>query len=91
MLAGGSVVSIIGLTQLNFAGSSTGEVNNTPGTVLFLAGAATALGSIHFFSAAKKNRRKAMSVSFKTLPIPQLPKNNYQVKAIPSFNLNISL
>jgi hypothetical protein len=49
------------------------------------------LGSIHFFSAAKKNRQKAMSVSFKTLPIPQLLKNNYQVKAIPSLNLNISL
>jgi hypothetical protein len=91
MLAGGSVVSFIGLTQLNFAGSPTGEVNKTPGAVLFLAGAASAFGSIHFFNVARRNRNKAMSVSFKNQLIPQLHKNNFEINAIPSLNLKISL
>jgi len=89
LFVGGSVVSFVGLTQLNFAGSATGDVNNTAGAVLFFAGAATAVGSIHFFSAAKRNRYRAMSVSFKNQSIPQLLKNNFQIKAIPSLNLQI--
>lgn len=63
LLGGGVATSIIGLTQINLAGSVSGEVNNTPGTVLFLTGLAATITSISFFSVAKKNRKKAATVS----------------------------
>lgn len=63
LLGGGVATSIIGLSQINLAGSDNGEVNNTPGTILFFTGLAATITSIHFFSASKKNRKKAASVS----------------------------
>lgn len=91
MLGGGIVVGFVGLTQFNFAGSVT-EVNNTPGTVLFLTGNALVIGSIPFFSASKRNRKKAMSMSFQNQPLPKFPRNSSITgNAIPSLTLEISL
>ena len=91
LLGGGAVVGFVGLTQLNFAGSDNGEVNNTPGAVLFFTGVASVITSIPIFSAAKRNRNKAMSMSFKNQSFPQLQNNKFAYKAIPSLTLKISL
>ncbi len=91
LLGGGTTVGFIGLTQLNLAGSDNGEVNNTPGTVMFIVGGVAALTSISFFSASKKNKRKAISMSFKNQMIPQLQTNGIVYRAIPSFNAIIGL
>lgn len=91
MLGGGTVVGFVGLTQLNFAGSDNGEVNNTPGAVLLFTGVASVITSIPFFSAAKRNRNKAMSMSFKNQSFPQMQNNKFAYKAIPSLTLKISL
>jgi hypothetical protein len=84
MLGGGNVMSVVGLSTFNLAGSADGEVNNTPSTVLFFTGVAAMFGSLPFFHAAKRNRNKAMSVSFKCRSFPQLQKNNFAYKAFPS-------
>jgi hypothetical protein len=91
MLGGGNAMSVVGLSLFNFAGSADGEVNNTPATVLFFTGVAAMFGSIPFFHAAKKNRNKAISVSFENQPLPQLQKNSLAYKAIPSLSLKFSL
>jgi len=62
LLGGGVATSIIGLSQINLAGSDE-QINNTPGTILFFTGLAATITSIPFFSASKKNRKKAVAVS----------------------------
>jgi hypothetical protein len=49
------------------------------------------VGSIPFFTASKKNSKRAMSVSFKNEPSRQLMKSNFVYKHIPSLNLKINL
>jgi len=58
---------------------------------LFSIGTLTMLGSIPFFTASKKNNKRAISVSFKNETAPQLTKNSFVYKAVPSLKLKISL
>ena len=90
LLGGGVTVGLIGLTKINLAGSD-GDINNGPGTALFVTGTVAALSSIPFFSASKRNKRKAMSMSFKNQTIPQLQNNGFVYRTIPSLNLKITL
>ena len=91
LLGGGTVMGFVGLTQLNFAGSDDGEVNNTPGTILFFTGLTSVATSIPFFSASKRNKRKAMNLSFMKQRIPSLQKNSFVYQQIPSLKLKIDL
>ena len=90
LLGGGITTSIIGLTQINLAGSDE-NINNGLGTALFITGSAAAISSIFFFSASKKNKRKAMSLSFKLQQMPQLQQTSIGYYPIPSLKLKISL
>ena len=63
LLGGGLASTFIGLGSMNFAGSSTGEVNNTPGAILFFTGIAATITSFHFFHVSKKNKKKAMAMT----------------------------
>lgn len=56
-----------------------------------LIGLVSMIGSIPFFSASKKNNKRAMSFSFKNEPAPQLVKSNIVYRSLPSLNLKISL
>lgn len=58
---------------------------------LVLAGGLSMLGSIPFFIASGKNKRRAMNVSFKNDPVPQIQKSSFVYRYIPSFSLKISL
>lgn len=71
-LAGGTGLSVIGLSQINVAGSDNGTVNNTPGTVLFATGAAAAITSIPLFIAASNNKKKATTVAFNNIKVYNL-------------------
>lgn len=58
---------------------------------LVLAGGLSMLGSIPFFIASGKNNRRAMNVSFKNEPVPQIQNSSFVYRYIPSFTLKISL
>jgi hypothetical protein len=62
-LGGGLVASVVGLSLINVAGTTDGDVNNTPGAALFLSGIAATGISIPLFIRASKNKHRAMSVS----------------------------
>ncbi len=91
LLGGGIGVSVIGLTQINVAGSDNVSVNNTPGTVLLATGLAASLTSIPLFIASQKNKKKALALSIKTENMQLLSKNNFTGITVTSLTLNIKL
>jgi len=56
-----------------------------------LIGLVSMIGSIPFFTASKKNNKRAMSFSFKNEPATQLVKSSLIYRSVPSLNLNITL
>lgn len=64
MLGGGAAVGITGLAISIKHFSLSGEASSTEvaGASMFLAGAASMLGSIPFFVSSKKNKKKAMQL-----------------------------
>ena len=61
------------------------------GAVLGGIGFLSAIGSIPLFIASGKNKRKAMSMSFKNEMIPQLQKGSFVNRQVPSLSFKISL
>lgn len=98
-LAGGGALTTTGLAiGINnaadeFVDAFTGDKNNSfeIGAVMFFTGAASMLGSIPLFIASSKNMKKGMSLSLKNETIPQLTKQNFAYKTIPSLSLKINL
>lgn len=91
-LGAGFGVSVIGLTQINVAGSDNGKVNNTPGTILLAAGVAAEIISIPLFVAASKNKKKAISMAFHKINTATLGTNGFVSNTkIPAITLQIKL
>ncbi len=90
LLGGGVATSFIGMSQLNFAGSRDGNVNNTPGAVIFFTGLAATIISIPVFKASKRNRKKAISLSYKNERTPQIRNSSTVYKTIPAVSLKIN-
>lgn len=91
LLGGGTTVGFIGLANINLAGTDDPDgVNNTPGTLLFVTGLASAIASIPMFTASARNKRKAMNLSFKKQMIPQLQNYGLTFRSVPSVNIKIS-
>jgi len=96
LLGGGSALVVIGLVSTStedvanyvFGGDKTGF--NT-GLVLFYTGVLSGLGSIPLFIASARNKKKAMSISFKNETAPQIQKSSFVYRAVPSVSLKISL
>lgn len=63
----------------------------TTGDWIAVAGLVAAAGSIPLFIAGAKNKRKAMSMSFKKEMVPQLQKTSFANRFVPSLSLKISL
>ena len=80
-LAAGSLV----WASQNLFSTSSGPV------VFLVAGSVAMLGSIPLFIASGKNKRKALSMSFKIQPVPQLQKANLVNRQAPSLSLKINL
>lgn len=56
-----------------------------------LIGLVSMIGSIPFFTASKKNNKRAMSFAFKNETATQLVKRNLIYRSVPSLNLKFSL
>ena len=61
------------------------------GPTFVLIGAAAIIGSIPFFIASSKNRRRSRFVSFTSQPLPELVKNIVRNKFVPSISLHFKL
>jgi hypothetical protein len=61
------------------------------GAVIAGIGVLSAIGSIPFFIASGKNKRKGMSLSFKNETAPQFFKRNFTSRSYPSVAFKISL
>ena len=61
-----------------------------PAVAVGLGGAAV-VGSIPFFMASSRNKKKGMSLSFKNETAPQLQKDGFTNRSVPSLTLKISL
>lgn len=96
LLAGGGVVTAIiaasSYTIVDF-GSDIFEGTNktTTAAVFFAIGGVAALSSIPLFIASGRNKRKGMSLSFKNETVPQIQKNSFVYRAIPSLTIKMSL
>ena len=93
LLAAGGTLALIGAAvsvdegvDYVFGEDSNGDV----GGVLFVVGGVAMLGSIPLFVASRKNKEKAMKVSFKNELALQLQKGSMYYKSIPSVNIKIS-
>lgn len=98
-LAGGGALAttgwVIGFNSAadEFVDLFTGDKDNTYeiGAVMFFTGAASMLGSIPLFIASSKNMKKGMSLSLKNEAMPQLSKQIFAYKTIPTLSLKINL
>jgi hypothetical protein len=96
LLGGGATFVLTGivipkgdLVQEGWFGNSY-ENDGVKGT-FELIGLVSMIGSIPFFTASKKNNKRAMSFSFKNEPATQLVKSSLIYRSVPSLNLNITL
>lgn len=89
LLGGGAGFILVGVLIGNGKEASFDDVGT--GVVLGGIGALSMLGSIPLFIASGKNKRKAMSMSFKNEMIPQLQNGSFVNRSIPSLSLKISL
>ena len=64
---------------------------STSGYWIVAAGLVAAAGSIPLFIAAARNKRKAMSMSFKNETVPLLQDGSFVNRSVPSLTLKISL
>ena len=101
LLCAGGVAATVGLVMatddLNdelgglFDPSYEEDNDETVSAVLFYTGAAAMLGSIPLFISSRKNKSRAMELSFKNIPSTQVYKNMLVNQRIPSINLKIPL
>ena len=87
LLGGGSVLVVTGVLLSNNA--SLDNLGTTAGVAI--AGGVAVLGSIPLFLASGKNKRKGMSLSFKTEKMQQLNKTGFVYKPVPSLSLTVHL
>lgn len=85
IISGGLVLGTISY------GISYKEGRTNTAEILEYTSLATMLGSIPLFIAARKNKKKAMSLSFKNETMPQLQKGSFVNQPVPSITLKISL
>ena len=101
LLCAGGVAATVGLAMAAdglddeleglFNPNYEGDNDETVSTILFFTGAAAMLGSIPLFISSRKNKGRAMELSFKNIPSSQVYKNMLVNQRIPSINLRIRL
>jgi hypothetical protein len=95
LAGGGAGIAVISIASLNWGdivNSIEGDNSsiNTKEAFLLIGGVAV-LSSIPLFIASGKNKRKGMSLSFKNETAPQIQKNSFVYRAIPSLTIKMSL
>ena len=87
LAGGGSIAWLAGLNKyMNQEDNKDGG-----GEAAMIIGGTAALASIPFFIISSKNKKKAMSMSFKNQRIPQLQGSSFIYRSAPSLNLKIVL
>ena len=89
LLGGGTV--LIGTGFLIGASEESSFDDAATGGIIAAVGVLSAIGSIPLFIASGKNKRKAASLSFKNEMTPQLLKNSFVSRVVPSLSLKIEL
>ncbi|HWR32455.1 MAG TPA: hypothetical protein VN451_02945 [Chitinophagaceae bacterium] len=89
LLGGGTAV--LAITALSNLGLDFGGPKKSFPSVPVGIGAVCMAGSIPFFIASAKNKRKATSLSFKNELAPQIQKSSFVYQSVPSLSLKISL
>ncbi len=89
LLGGGAGFILVGTLIGNGKEASFDDAGT--GVVLGGIGALSMLGSIPLFIASGKNKRRAMSMSFKNEMMPQLQHGSFVNRSVPSLSLKISL
>ncbi|HEY5968350.1 MAG TPA: hypothetical protein VIU35_10240 [Chitinophagaceae bacterium] len=90
MLSSGTIAAFIGVS-FAIVENDIGDDSPTPFIVLASAGGAAMAGSIFLFAASSKNKKKAMSLSFRNIPAKQMIGNSIAYRSIPSLSLKINL
>ena len=89
LLGVGLVSTVLGSTESN-PNSIVGG-NNSRNTVFLVTGLAAIGGSITLFIASSKNKRKAISMSFKNHEVHQMINTELVYRGVPSLQFKISL
>jgi hypothetical protein len=87
LAGGGSIAWLAGLNKY----MDQGDNKDGGGEAAMIIGGTAALASIPLFIISSKNKKKAMSMSFKNQMIPQLQNSGFVYRTIPSLNIKISL
>ena len=97
LLAGGTVLTTIGAgvalsggLDCAFDDPDCGD-DQTLASILAISGSAAILGSIPLFIAAGRNKRKAASLSFNNMMMPQIKNSSLVYQPIPAVSLKINL
>lgn len=93
LFGGGMIITMVGMAKvisnITFVGEPINKTNT--GEVLMLVGSSSMLGSIPLFIASSRNRRKALSISFKNEYGRQIQKGMVACKIVPSLSMKIEL
>lgn len=94
LLGGGTALVITGgilyESNTNRTGVS-GAINGSTGLSLVEIGLVSMAGSIPFFISASKNKKKAMTTSFKMETAPIIQKNSFAQTSFPALSVKIKL
>jgi len=95
LLGGGGALTLTGiLLSVSTAGGAldpASKDNSSLAAGLGYGGAVIMAGSIPFFISSSKNKRKAMSISFKNQSLLGLKNGGFAYKVVPSVSLKIDL
>lgn len=97
LLTSGSILATVGLamTLSNLSGlfdpNDPPEHSSTTADILGYSGIAVAAGSIPFFVASSKNKKKAMRLSLKNERIPMIHEKKFFTRSVPSISMVMSL
>lgn len=87
LAGGGSIAWLAGLNKY----MNQGDNIDGGGEAAMIIGGTAALASIPLFIISSKNKKKAMSMSFKNQMLPQFQGTGFIQRAVPSLHLKISI
>jgi hypothetical protein len=76
--------------EVNTLFGENSQVNHSGEYALYIGGTAALMGSLPLFIASKRNKHKAVSLTFKNELTPELQSNNVVMKHIPSVGFKLS-
>lgn len=94
LAAGGAMAMtgiLIAVSNLDFSTTRTDDNTGNAADIIGYSGVTVMAASIPLFMASSKNKKKALSISFKNQTIPYIQSGLLIYKTIPSLSIKISL